>query len=856
MKLAALFIFLNCIVLTFSQSVRLHAWAGTINWQQWIGFTVWAVGFSFFYRRVNRYLPDRDPYLLPIISLLSGWGLVEIYRLDPSMGLRQTLWLAVSLMVLLIGIRLPKMLNWLRRYKYIALSGGLALMILTLFLGIYPSGEGPGLWLRMFGVYIQPSEFLKILLVIYLSAYLADNLPAHFHIVQLITPTLIIAVASLAILIVQRDLGTASLFIVLYTLVIYVASGKRRVLLFSFLTVCLALVAGYLIFDVIKLRIEAWINPWVDPAGRSYQIVQSIMAVANGGLFGRGLGLGSPGVVPVAHSDFIFSSITEEFGLAGAIGLCILLAILAVRGIAIALHAPNQYQRFLAVGLTSSLIIQAGLIICGTIRVLPLTGVTLPFVSYGGSSLLASFFAALLLLQISNQSEDQPAAIERLSPYSLIGTVFLVGFLVVALFTGWWSLIRSKDLLSRSDNPRRSISDMYVLRGKIVDRNNQVLAESTGEKGSYKRLLNIPSLSATVGYSNPDYGQTGIEKSMDGYLRGINGNSPMTVLAARELYGQYPTGLDVRLSLDAALQKKADDLLSGQIGAMVLMNARTGEILVSATAPTFNANQLSSDWKNWMKDPNAPLLNRVTQGQYPVGNAAAAFLFASTLSGNNLPDIPEQYMNGNVFTRSLCAVDPGADPTWAELVASGCPSVTNALASVLPPNQLWKLFSDLGFFTKPEIPLEAAESSSLTYPINTQSLEENTVTWHLSPLQMVIAAAALTNNGQVPKPELTEAYQNPEGQWIALQPPTELITLSDFNAASAVDQLTLSSFPGWETISMVKENDVRINWYLAGTPNTWKAAPLALVVVTENSTSERTREIGRELLMTAINPYQ
>lgn len=856
MNLAVLFIFLNCIVLTFSRSVRLHAWAGEINWQHWIGFVVWIAGFSFFYRKVNKYLPDRDPYLLPIISLLSGWGLIDIYRLNPALGLRQTLWLAVSMMVLLIGIRLPKLLTWLRRYKYLWLTCGLGLMVLTLFMGVYPGGEGPGLWLEVFDLYIQPSEFLKLLLVIYLAAYLADNLPVHFHIVQLITPTLVVGLVSLAILVVQRDLGTASLLIVLYSLVIYVASGKRRVLLFSFLIMCLALAGGYLIFDVIKLRVEAWINPWLDPSGRSYQIVQSIMAVANGGLFGRGIGLGSPGVVPVAHSDFIFASIAEEFGIAGIIGICILLGILAVRGIAIALHAPNQYQRFLAVGLTSSLITQAGLIICGNLRILPLTGVTLPFVSYGGSSLLTSFFSALLLLLISNQAEDQPAAIERLRPYTFIGTVFLGGLFLVALVTGWWSLIQSNNLLSRSDNPRRAISDAYVIRGDIVDRNNQVLAQSSGESGSYVRLLNLPSLSSLVGYSNPDYGQTGIEKNLDDYLRGVKGNSPLTIWLARDLYGQYPTGLDVRLSLDATLQAKADQLLAGQKGALILMNAHTGEILASATAPTFDANQLDTKWEDWMKDSDAPLLNRVTQGQYPVGNATAVFLYASALSQDNLPDLPDIYTSGSQTLKSLCAVDPGDEPDWADLVASGCQHTTSALANVITPTRLWELYSKLGFFKQPDVPLELADATSLTYPIDPQMIEKNSISWHVSPLQMVIAASALTNEGKVPEPELAEAYLSPENEWIAFQKTEEGNTLSNFNAATSIENLVRSSFPGWETLSQIKENDVMINWYLAGTPQSWMATPLALVVVTENGTPEKTQEIGREMFLTAVNPYR
>ena len=362
---------------------------------------------------------------------------------------------------------------------------------------------------------------MKILLIIYLSAYLADSLPAKFKLMQLLIPTLIIAGAALLILIAQRDLGTASLFIVLYTIIVYLASGKRRILFFSFIIIIAGLIAGYLVFDVINLRIEAWVNPWLDPRGRSYQIIQSIIAVANGGLFGRGIGLGSPGVVPVSHSDFIFPAIVEEFGIAGGIALVCLLAFFCIRGISISLHAPNQFQRFLAAGLTAYLSTQAILIMGGTIRLLPLTGVTLPFISYGGTSLVTSFFSGLLLLIISNQAEDNPAAITRSKPYLLVGSIFLTGFTAIALLITWWGFIKSDTLLERLDNPRRAISDRYVYRGTIFDRNNVALAEISGKVGAYTRILNYSPLSSVIGYSNANYGQTGIEYH-DGWVPAWN----------------------------------------------------------------------------------------------------------------------------------------------------------------------------------------------------------------------------------------------------------------------------------------------------------------------------------------------
>ena len=257
------------------------------------------------------------------------------------------------------------------------------------------------------------------------------------------------------------------------------------------------------------------VNPWLDSNGRSFQIVQSIITVANGGIFGRGIGLGSPGVVPVAHSDFIFPAIFEETGLLGAAGLILLFTFFMIRGFSIALNAPNQFQRFLSAGLTTMITVQAVLIIGGSIRLLPLTGVTLPFVSYGGSSLVTSFVAAFLLLIISNNAETQPAVLDRGQPYRMVGSVFLTAFAALFLLSTWWSVIRSDDLLSRNDNPRRFISDNYVMRGSIFDQNDQLLASTTGDPGNYIRTLTYPPLSSVIGYSDVNYGQAGLEASQD-----------------------------------------------------------------------------------------------------------------------------------------------------------------------------------------------------------------------------------------------------------------------------------------------------------------------------------------------------
>jgi cell division protein FtsW (lipid II flippase) len=846
--IAAIFLFLNCVVLMFAPAVRLHAWVAEYNWKQWIGFAAWLICFSLLYRESNRLLPDHDPYLLPSIALLSGWGLLEIFRLDPGLGFRQTVWLVACLLLMTLAVRLRHLLANLKKYKYLWLVGGLVLTLLTFFFGTYPGGSGPRLWLGCCGVYLQPSEILKILLIIYLAAYLADSISYRFNLVRLLTPTLILIGAALLLLVAQKDLGTASLFIIIYTLIVYIATGKRRVLLASFLTVVIAFIVGYLVFDVIRLRIEAWINPWLDPSGRSYQIVQSILTVANGGLFGRGLGLGSPGTVPVAQSDFIFSAITEEFGLAGAIAIVILISVLTVRGFSIALHAANNFQRFLAVGIVAYLASQTLLILGGTVRLLPLTGVTFPFVSYGGSSLLTSFFSALLLLIISNQAEDQPATIQSSRAYILVGSVYLVGFTLIALAVGWWSIIRSGDLLTRTDNPRRVISDRYVLRGEILDRNNNILAQSEGTRGDYARNLLYPGLSATVGYSNPDYGQTGIEASMDDYLRGITGNSSTAYLLSKDLYGQYPLGLDIRLSLDLDLQTKADALLEGKTGAIIVMNASSGEILTLATSPTFDANQLDTRWPTWMAEDSAPLLNRVTQGQYPAGSATAAFILARYLATADIPQYtPMLAWSTGTGSETSCAFDPGENPDWQQLVADGCVGALLRLTQSMTPDEVLALYEKLGLTEQPEIEIESAAPIEITdISDNSQVFLSDSI--RVSPLQMAIAAAELTNGGIQIKPTLVMAYKDPAEKWTLIPNKTANATIPNFATAKATTLLQQGENLVWSVVSQVEDQKKTVSWYVAGTPNDWQGIPLVFVVALEDSSASSVQGIGQSLV--------
>ena len=217
------------------------------------------------HQRIARYAPDADPYLFPATALLTGWGILTIWRLDAGFGLRQAMWLVFCTGVFLVGVRLPRNLDILRRYKYIFLTSGLLLTALTLIFGTNPGGIGPRLWLGCCGFYLQPSEPLKLLLIVYLAAYFADRLPIRTHLFPLLLPTLFLTGLALAILLIQRDLGTASIFIFLYASLVYMASGKRRLLLGSLGLLLLAGLVGYFFVDIIRYRLVAWLDPWVRP---------------------------------------------------------------------------------------------------------------------------------------------------------------------------------------------------------------------------------------------------------------------------------------------------------------------------------------------------------------------------------------------------------------------------------------------------------------------------------------------------------------------------------------------------------------------------------------------------------------
>ncbi|MEM7032765.1 MAG: FtsW/RodA/SpoVE family cell cycle protein [Chloroflexota bacterium] len=385
---------------------------------------VWGLCFSGIEIIIARRLPQSNVILPPIVAFLTVLGLLMTARLAMNFLARQIIWLLISSFVLSTIISFPNTLTWLRRFKYTWLVGGLGLLSLTFIFGVNPSGFGARFWLGFWGVFFQPSETLKILIVVFLAVYLSDHrqqmidISATFSVTRFglnlklphlahFGPMLLMWGFSILLLFWQGDLGAALLFFCTFLGMLYAAVGQRRYVIVGVLLLLFAGALGYWRFAYVAVRVDGWWNPWLDPDGASFQIVQSLLAFANGGWLGQGLGQGLPTAIPVVHTDFVFAAIGEEYGLLGALTVLTCFGLIVHQAFQISLYRITHFQQLLALGIGLMLGIQALVIAGGTLKLIPLTGVTMPFISYGGSSLLTSFIMIGLLLLLANQTSDK-----------------------------------------------------------------------------------------------------------------------------------------------------------------------------------------------------------------------------------------------------------------------------------------------------------------------------------------------------------------------------------------------------------------------------------------------------------------
>ncbi len=342
-----------------------------------------------------------DNYIFLIVTMLLSIGVVMIYRIDEKLGVKQLVWISIGIILFFLSYFIMKHIKGWENgiYLYLFLSYGL--FIITFVLGTRKGGAIN--WIEIKNIItIQPAEIIKIILVFILAAYYSnkdkwENIKYSSYYLMAILYSFIL------LLFLQKDLGTALVFYAVFIVIQFIYEKNRKLILYNIGLFTTSGLLGYMIFDHVKIRFQAWINPWKYIERQGYQITQSLFAMAEGGFFGTGLGLGHPEFIPVVYTDFIFSAICEEMGIFMGIGVIMLFMILVYRGFKIAMGQDNTFYKILAIGISSLFGIQCFIILGGVLRIIPLTGITLPFISYGGSSMLTSFIALGILQACSEE---------------------------------------------------------------------------------------------------------------------------------------------------------------------------------------------------------------------------------------------------------------------------------------------------------------------------------------------------------------------------------------------------------------------------------------------------------------------
>ena len=371
---------------------------------------------------VRRTAPQADPLILPLAAVLNAMGLAAVYRLSPDeFGPAQITWTVVGIGCFVATLLIVREYQVLSRYKYILGFAGVALLLLPLAPGIGATINGARLWVALGPLSFQPGELAKICLVVFFAAYLAERKEllaiasrrlAGFHVPDLkhFGPLLVMWGLSLAVMFFERDLGSSLLFFSIFLVMLYVATNRIVYVAFGLLLFLIGSYVGFKLFTHVQERVQIWLDVF-DPryiSDEGYQLAQSLFALATGGLFGTGLGQGRPDLIPAAHTDFIFAVIGEELGMLGTAGVLLCFMLIVARGLRIAMQSRDDFGQLLSMGLVTIFGIQTLIILAGVTRLMPLTGITLPFMSYGGSSLISNFILVAILIRISHQTAAAP----------------------------------------------------------------------------------------------------------------------------------------------------------------------------------------------------------------------------------------------------------------------------------------------------------------------------------------------------------------------------------------------------------------------------------------------------------------
>ncbi len=796
---------------------------------------------------VRKLAPGADPALLPISFALSGIGIAFITRIAPfssvtTMAQNQVVWLFVGVAFMIIVLALFRNLDKVANYKYTLMLVGIFLLLSPMIPGLGQEIYGSRIWLHVGGFSFQPGEIAKVIIVLFMASYLAENRemlsvftvrigPVRLPDIRSLLPLLLMWGLAMIVVILEKDLGSALVFFFVFLLMLYVATGKKFYLVIGLALIAVGCVVLFSAFSHVQVRVSTWLNPFADAQDTGYQLCQAIYSIADGGLFGVGLGNGLAGgtenftQIPVVESDFIFADIAEEAGLLGAAGVLLLFLCFAIRGFLTAARAKSDVSSFVAVGLTGMIVLQAFIIVGGVTRLIPLTGLTLPFISQGGSSLLGSFIIVGFLLRAGDEAtgietEMLSGTTSSLHANSVLGRISLGKRLthsmlfcsaLFALLVANLTLIMVVDAdnyQSMPGNNHTLAKEQKSERGTISTYDGIVLARSVlNDDGSYDRIYPAGDLAThVVGYVSQQYGEAGIEDAYDDTLTGTTNFATWTDVL-NSMAGVGSAGNDVTLTINSKIQQAAQDALSGSKGAVVVMNPKTGAILAMASAPTYDAQDFETVLAGATSSDDSSLINRATGALYAPGSTFKMVTLATALENDTASESTRYSSPGTMdignasvsnFDNTSYGTQTLEQATWwsantvygqlgvqmgAETLVKGAESFGFNQTFDFPLNMYTSLMADPSEMTEWETAWAAAGEP--VNPLNHQSPAGPQAT----VLQMAMVGSAIANNGDEMKPYLVDGIYNANGERSFTATPEKLRTSISSDTAKRVREV-------------------------------------------------------------------
>ena len=777
------------------------------------GLLIYNILLSLLYR-------NHDPVMKNHMCFFLSVGMIILSRLNPDKCLRQAGMIGVAMLISLLIPVIIRTCGFIRNLSLGFAIAGFAVLLYVLVRG--NTINGARISLTLAGFTFQPTEFIKIIFVLFLSAFLAKKISR----MRILIAALFCA-GYIGILVLCKDLGSAAIFAVTFLFLVYEASGKRRYFLRGCGIFLIGLAGAYLMFSHIRVRFDMWIDPWRDVEGGGYQIVQSLFSIANGDWFGTGLMQGKPTLIPFVDADMIFSAIAEELGV--LFGICLILNCLHCYYTI--MHMANRldtgFYRYVAYGLGNAFIFQVLLTIGGGTKYIPLTGITLPFISYGGSSILATgtVFGILQglalvandevlarelkmrekisgnvadldgmeeeplweeMLPVSWNTEDaetdsdedrknsaDAARVIRKRNHAFRNSILFVTalFLGLCMYLIWFTAVRRTDVLRNEYNVLRTRkrAEEY-LRGTIYSADGNILAY-TDSGSPDRRIYPYGDLFAhVVGYQNGS--GSGIE-AKENYMLSVADVSIVTEWKHVHS-GELVSAGSVYTTLDTDLQQTAYDALGDRSGAVIVMRPKTGEILAMVSKPSFDPGNMEDVFQTISQDSNSTvLMNRATQGQYPPGSTFKIFTLLEYL--REYPGAATEYAYhcdgsfsyGDHTIRCYNGKQHG-DENLMDSFAYSCNCSFGNIGLQLNRNRYGKLLDSMLMNQYLPYPMAYEKSRcNVTEETTDAALVQICIgqgTTTMSPLHLAMITSAIAYDGILMKPYVVESFRQCDGK--------------------------------------------------------------------------------------------